>query len=150
MKSPIDEIVEFAADVKAGKGKVAPGSPMRFPEAASVNDGIAQGDLLLKVTNVVPDGFTKIENLKDQDRQLVVGNTTGAKHCLESLEGVTLYRPNNWTAESFIGPIFVSTQEAVVTHPVHGHVTIPAGMMIACEYQKEQDLIEAIERRARD
>ena len=150
MKSPIQEIVEFAADIRDGKGTVSPGTSMRFPEAASLNDAIAQGDLLLKVVDSVPAGFSKIENLKDADRQLVVGNTIGAKHALSSLAGVTLYRPAEWTVESFIGPVFVCSQEVDVTHPVHGHVTIPANTMIACEYQKEMDLIEAIERRARD
>ena len=149
-KSAIQEITEFASDVKAGKGVVTPGTPINFPAAASVNDAIAQGDLLLKVVDSIPAGFSKIENLKDADRQLVVGNTVGAKHALSSLDGVTLYRPAEWTVESFIGPIFVCSQECSVTHPVHGDVTVPAGMTIACEYQKELDLIEAIERRARD
>lgn len=153
--SPIQEIVGFANDVKEGRGTVAPGTAVEFPAAASVNDAIAQGDLLLKVVDSVPAGFSKVENLKDTDRQLVVGNTIGAKHALSHLNGVTLYRPAEWTAESFIGPVFVCSQEVSVTHPVHGDVSVPAGTMIACEYQKELDLkeldlIEAIERRARD
>jgi len=150
MSEAIGEITRFAEDIKAGKGTVQPGAPMRFPEAASVNDAIAQGDLLLKVVNSVPEGFSKIKKLTEQDRQLVVGNTIGAKHALSHLNGVTLYRPAQWNAESFIGPIFVADNEVAVTHPVHGDVTVPAGTMIACEYQKELDLIEALERRARD
>jgi hypothetical protein len=148
--SAIQEITKFAEDIKAGNGPVQPGAPMRFPDAVSVNDAIAQGDLLLKVVNSVPAGFTKVDKLEPKDMQLVVGNTVGAKHALSHLNGVTLYRPAEWTVESFIGPIFVCNQEVAVTHPVHGNVTVPANTMIACEYQKELDLIEAIERRARD
>jgi hypothetical protein len=150
MKSAIQEITKFAEDIKAGNGPVQPGAPMRFPDAVSVNDAIAQGDLLLKVVDSVPAGFTKVDKLEPKDMQLVVGNTVGAKHALSHLNGVTLYRPAEWTIESFIGPVFVCNQEVSVTHPVHGNVTVPANTMIACEYQKELDLIEAIERRARD
>lgn len=130
--------------------KVQPGMPASFTEAASVGDFGWQGDLKLIVVDVVPTGYVKIAKPKAADKQLVPGNTEGAKHCLDSLDGVTLYRPKEWSDESLDGPCLVLTKARKILHPTHGHVTIPAGMTILCRYQREWDKELAQELRARD
>ncbi len=78
------------------------------------------------------------------------GRRKGSKHCLDSLAGVKIYRPSDWSEESLAGPCLVLSAERVIMHPVHGAVTIPAGLIVGCRYQREWDREVARERRARD
>src|SRR5687767_13632721 len=80
--------------------KVKPGQPERFTEACTAGDAIRQGDLYLVLAEAVPSGYEQVATPKDADRQLVPGNTVGAKHCLDSLDGVELWRPAQWTEET--------------------------------------------------
>lgn len=133
--------------IKSGNHTVQPGQPQRFSEAAVENDTIAQGDLYLIVREGgIPEGYTEGKTVV----QLVPGQTQGAKHCLDSVEGVTMYFPKNWNEADLAGPIFVADREVEVLHPVHGNVTIPAGFMIECRYQREWDAELARERRNAD
>ena len=147
----IEQIEQHATKIKNGEhDRVFPGMPLSMSRAMVAGDAIAQGDLLLVVHDAIPNEYVKIEHPQDADRQLVPGNTVGARHCLDSLEGIVLYRPTKWDEESFDGPFFQTTQERVVMHPTHGSVTVPGGMTIGCHYQKEFDAIQMRERRARD
>jgi hypothetical protein len=149
--TPIEKLQRHAKRIANGNHeRVKPGMPFRITEAASVGDGVWQGDLGLEIVADVPAEYTLIEKPKDIDRQLVPGNTQGAKHCMDSLDGVTLYRPHNWNAESMVGPCLVLSQERTVLHPTHGPVTIPAGFTVQCRYQREFDAEQRRERRARD
>ncbi len=147
----IDEMQAHAKRIASGMdAQVKPGQPARFSEACAPGDSIRQGDLYLDIVESIPKDFVKVEKPTDVDKQLVPGNTQGAKHCLSSLIGVTLYRPKDWNEESLVGPAFVSTKEVSVLHPTHGHVIVPAGTTVACNYQREWSKEEARERRARD
>jgi len=149
--SVIEKIQKHAAKIRNGEhDKIGPGVPVTMSNALVAGEGVAQGDLNIIVADSVPSGYVLIEKPKSQDKQLVPGNTVGAKHCLDSLDGVTLYRPKQWTEESLDGPCLVLTQERTVLHPTHGAVTIPAGMTVVCHYQREWDRELANERRARD
>lgn len=147
----IDKVQRHAKRIASGKdAKVRPGQPERFTAAATIGDAIVQGDLYLVIAgSKPPKGYVRVD-AKDIDRQLVPGNTVGAKHCLDSLAGVTLYRPANWSEESLEGPYFQLTQERTVLHPTHGAVTIPAGMAVECHYQREWNLEQRKQQRARD
>ena len=146
--SVIQEIVEHAAKIKNGEhDRVQPGQPLRFSEACTVNDRIWQGDLALTISNKVPEGYTKP---KKEILQLVPGENVGARHVLDSLDGVEMYIPPNWNEESLVGPYLILSQERTVEHPVHGSVTIPAGFNVHCTYQREYDKEQERERRARD
>ncbi len=147
----IEKIQRTTKRIANGKDpRVKPGQPERFTAAATVGDSIRQGDLYVTIWEAVPADYVRIEKPKEIDKQLVPGNTVGAKHCLDSLDGVELYRPQNWTEESLEGPFLRLTKERTVIHPTHGHVTIPAGFGAICDYQREQDQEEKKERRARD
>lgn len=147
----IDRVVRHAKRIANGKDKtVQPGKPTRFPEAAAINDCGWQGDLCLTLVESVPAGFVRIKNLQEFDRQLVPGDTQGARHCLRSLDGVEIYRPSDWGPESLVGPCLVFSREGTIDHPTHGAVTIPAGMTIQCSYQREWDAELRRQRRNAD
>lgn len=147
----IELIEQHAALIRDGKHeRVSPGQPAAFTTACVADDCIWQGDLGLFVANEVPSGYVRIAKPTAQDKQLVPGNTEGAKHCLDSLAGVKLFRPQDWNAESLVGPCLVLTKERTILHPTHGAVTIPAGMTVVCRYQREYDDELRRERRAVD
>lgn len=149
--SVIENIQKHAEKIRNGEhDKIGPGVPVTMSIALMANEGVAQGDLNIIVADKVPERYVRIENPSGSDKQLVPGNTVGAKHCLDSLDGVTLYRPQRWTEESLDGPCLVLTQERTILHPTHGAVTVPAGMTVVCHYQREWDRELANERRARD
>ena len=146
---------------------VKPGQPVSFTEASTPGDSYWQGDLLvidrcdLKMTNDTFPGFAKATPKKDESQvdfnarltKLVLGETQGARHTLRSIEGVTVYHPENWTEESLVGPILVLDKNgngATIDHPVHGSITIPAGFTVGLRYQREWDKFQAQQRRARD
>lgn len=147
----IDKIVEHAQRIAKGEHeRVRPGLPMRFPEAAAVGDFGWQGDLKLTVIEQPLEGYVKVNNVSRNDLKLVPGETQGSRHCLDSAQGVTMYKPQNWPNSGLMGPAFVATEDRVVEHPTHGNVTIPAGMMIQCTYQREWDAEQRQERRNAD
>lgn len=149
--SVIISLVQHAEKIKSGECEsVKPGMPCRITEAWNVGDCAAQGDLLIVVLDKVPDSFSMVKNPKDVDRQLVPGNTIGAKHCLDSLNGVGIYRRADWGPESTDGPCLRVLSNRTITHPVHGDVLIPAGTIVGIYYQREWDRELAKERRSAD
>lgn len=129
---------------------VSPGQAVSFTTACVPGDCIDQGDLRLVVINKIPAGWKKVASPFSKDLQLVLGNTKGARHCLDSFKGVKLFHPENWTEESLYGPCLIFSEERKILHPVHGGVTVPAGLSILCRYQREYDKELAKERRVRD
>lgn len=129
---------------------VSPGLPFEISAAADVGDGVWQGDLGLEIVAGVPAGYERVKGNSAKLKQLVRGSTEGSRHCLDSLRGVELYHPANWTDESLVGPCFITKQQRVVQHPKHGDVTVPAGTTILCRYQREFDSEQRRERRNQD
>lgn len=140
----IDRVQEHLSEI------VKPGMPAAFTAACEPGDGIWQGDLGLEICATVPAGYKLVAKPTSRDKQLVPGNTRGARHCLDSLDGVTLYRPQEWNEDSLQGPCLVLTEDREVRHPVHGTVTVLAGQTILCRYQREWDKEQAKARRAAD
>jgi len=136
----MERIEKHADNIKLGNEKVKPGEAARFTEASVAGDCLAQGDLYLCIyEGKPPTGYVLVEKPTEQDKQLVPGNTQGSKHCLDSLDGVKLYRPENWTGDDLRGPLLVLSEERTVLHPTHGDVTIPAGFSVLCGYQPDYD-----------
>lgn len=151
MKTTIEKIQCHAQAIAAGEiEQVKPGMPAAFTSACVPGDCIRQGDLYLVIVDSPPTGYVPIAKPTEVDKQLVPGNTEGARHCLDSLAGVKLFRPQKWDEESLDGPCFTLTKERKVLHPTHGPVTIPAGMTVFCRYQREFDKEQQRERRTRD
>lgn len=150
-RTAIERVERHAKRISAGEHEtVKPGQSFRITEAASIGDGAWQGDLGLEIVASVPSNYVQVIKPTKADKQLVPGNTQGAKHCLDSLQGVQIFRPSNWSEESLGGPCLVLTKERTILHPTHGAVTIPAGFTVLCRYQREWDKEQARERRARD
>lgn len=147
MLTAIDKITRRAQRIANGNDKIQPGQAARLSEAASVNDFARQGDLYLYVVAAVPPGYSKAAKPL---LQLVPGNTEGAKHCLDSLDGVELYLPAVWNEETLAGPCMKLSKERTVLHPTHGNISIPAGFTILCGYQREYDSELRRERRNAD
>lgn len=149
----IATIEKHAQQIAAGQAKVKPGQPFRFSEAAQSGDGVWQGDLGICLIDKVPAGMVRVEKPSEQDKQLVPGNTQGSQHCLESLDGVTIYRPQAWPASAetdYIGPCLVAHTDVTILHPKHGPVTILAGSIVQCYYQREYDAEQRLVRRSLD
>lgn len=150
----IDELVKHADAIRHGDGEVKPGQPIHITKGFAPGDGVWQGDLGLEVIEKVPSGYKLVKPAdgkeKDQLRQLVPGNTQGARHCLQTLKGVKVYRRDDWGPNSLLGPVLAFSEPNVIDHPTHGPVHVPAGTMIKCRYQREWDAEQARERRSID
>lgn len=147
----IDRIRDHAQMIAAGEHeRVKPGMAVAFTEACVPGDAIRQGDLYLVLRDAVPAGYVQLPKPKAADKQLVPGNTQGARHCLDSLAGVSLFRPEKLAEDSLAGPCFSTTRERKVLHPVHGVVVVPAGLVVQCIYQREYDRELQRARRAQD
>lgn len=149
----IERIQRHAQQIAAGEDAVKPGQAVRFTAACFPGDAIRQGDLYLVLVapGEVPPDYRPVERPTSADCQLVPGNTVGAKHCLDSIAGVELFRPSDWpNAERLDGPYVFCREKRTVLHPTHGAVTIPAGMAVQCHYQREFDSEQQRERRAAD
>lgn len=150
MIEAVDRVTSHAKRIADGAhDTIKPGMPFRIPDAWMHGDAGAQGDLVIICIDKVPSGYKLAKNLEAADMQLVPGNTEGAKHCLDSLEGVKLYRKQG-DDDSLDGPCVRVAVDRVITHPKHGHWTIPAGRLVKIEYAREFDAEQKRERRARD
>jgi hypothetical protein len=147
----IDRVLDHAKKIGNGEhDTIKPGQPFRIPDSWMAGECGAQGDLIVVVLDEIPAGYTQVKKPTKADRQLVPGNTEGAKHCLDSLKGVTLYRKDGWGPESLDGPAFTCKEDRVIEHPKHGPWTIPAGRTIGIEYARERDAEQQRERRNAD
>ena len=104
-----------------------------FPEAASVGDGIRQGDIYITLLKSVPHGSAIV---KEPSMQLAPGTTQGSRHCLSSLDGVTVYRLKDPTP--YDGPVLKVTEPVIVDHPEHGAWQLPCGVY-GISYQRTED-----------
>ena len=145
----IGRIERHARKIARGEYEsVRPGQPFRISEAATVGDGVAQGDLDLILVAAPPADYVRLDR---PSVQLVPGNTEGSRHCLDGLAGVEMWAPPGWpgVAEE-MGPCLRLSEERTVLHPKHGDVTIPAGSVVLCVYQREWDAMQARSRRNAD
>jgi hypothetical protein len=99
-------------------------------EIVDVGDEIRQGDLYITRIKDVPTGATKS---KAQQAQLAPGTTQGSRHCLRSLDGVTLHTIDR--AGPLDGPIIEAREGCAIDHPEHGNIVLPAGVY-AITYQR--------------
>jgi len=146
----IDNMQTHIQRSRDGLERVKPGQRADFNDAHTPGDMIRQGDLYITKIESVPTGYTRVEKPTEADRQLVPGNTEGAKHCLSSLDGVTLHRSKNHGQENNLdGPCVEVTKPVDIMHPTHGHVGLTEGTY-SIGYQREYDRELEQERRAAD
>ena len=99
-------------------------------QTMEVGDSWAQGDILIRKIEGVPDGSVVASS---PDRQLAPGNTQGSRHCLSTLSGVTVHTIPD--ANALEGPVFTVDDEVTVEHPEHGDVVLGPGCY-AITYQR--------------
>lgn len=116
--------------IREAAEKIKNGDPQRFPEAGSAGDYFRQGDIYVTRLDKVPDKA----NLATFVYQLAVGETRGARHCLDAKDGVTMYRVEN--ADVLTGPVIDLAQERTITHPEHGDLILTPGVY-SITYQRQ-------------
>ena len=123
--------------------KIRNDGEQRFPAAATPGDCWRQGDVYITLLDAVPDTANPVV---PPVLRLVPGTTQGSRHCLDSLDGVAMYRLAD--ADHLDGPVLTCDQERTVTHPEHGDVVLPPGIY-GIRYQRDLDAEER-ERRVLD
>lgn len=117
------ELKEHAESIKNDEHQVV--GPM------AVGDTYWQGDLgVVYYGEALPKDAEPIE----ASAQLVPGQTEGARHVLESVEGIGFYRRKNATVCD--GPFLVAPAGFRVNHPRHGDLTFGSGIY-AIIYQRQ-------------
>ena len=94
----------------------------------SPRDAWAQGDLLLVCLSEKP--AVRLDRVESPALQLAPGDTQGSRHCLESLDGITVWRrgdPGDGE-DPLDGPILEAPRGLRVNHPEHGDVSLPPGI----------------------
>ncbi len=160
MKSKASEAIvlieDHARTVKEGRHEtVKPGQPFSFNPAHEVGEGVWQGDLGIAIIAGVPDGYDLVKKPTTADRKLVPGSEDGAKHHLDSFDGVKLYHPKGWgkDMEMLAGPVLVVSKPRQIVHSgsgQHGTVGLCEGNTYGITYQRVWENEEARERRSRD
>jgi len=166
----IKNLIEFQNKLINGDLPVQAGQNETLSPAASVGDFFWQGDLKFTVINFndflksktisITHPDTRTEDIKyteiqpkEEDKQLVPGNTIGAKHCLEHLN-VRYFVPEKWSRnesyDSLFGPVIYYKTENKILHNEHGIPSIPKDMCILNTYQRNLDQETKRETRARD
>lgn len=131
-------VVSVFEEVKKVADSIKDDSVRRFPEAASVGDTFRQGDIYITLISSLP---TDVEF--SNNRQLAEGDTQGSRHIIDG--DCNIYRKKSPTMLE--GP-YLQVKEAIITHPEHGHVSLPIGCY-SITYQKNLDAEER-EMRAMD
>lgn len=155
----ITKIKSHATRISKGNAKVKPGQPARLTSASKPTtatergDGVWQGDLGIEVID--PAFMMSLPGYQPANpvSQLVPGNTTGSRHCLQDTSTVdTFLLPDGFGPkyEALLGPMFSCTADTTVTHPTHGDVLIDAGLSVRIRYQRNLEAETARERRALD
>jgi len=94
-----------------------------FPLAATPDcDYVRQGDVYIWLVSKLPQDAKPVKAIE----QLAPGTTKGSRHCLDSLNGVTMFVRLN--ANELQGPFMRLDCERVVTHPEHGDWRLPPGL----------------------
>lgn len=124
-----DEVSHVASKAESIKSDAT----QRFPEAASIGDGVRQGDIYITLIGEIPGGASVV---KKRQSQLAPGDTQGSRHCLSNVRNVRMYSLPN--ATPYDGPVLEVRKEVTVTHPEHGDWILPRGVY-AISYQRTQD-----------
>lgn len=109
---------------------------LRTPQL-SPGDFVRQGDLYIYALPGIPEKGVKPISA---EMQLAPGTTQGSRHCLNSLNGVKMYRQvnaDNTPIENPLqGPIMDLAEPCTVTHPEHAHIQLPPGAYVVT-YQRD-------------
>jgi len=161
----VQELVQVVASIRDGSHEtIRMGEEFRFSESCNAawdyGDAVFQGDMVVKlVDRAIPNNYNlatseQLEKMMRLGLGLVPGNDTteGSRHCLDSLDGVTVYLPNGYEDEgNLLGPLLHLDKGCRISHPRHGDVIVPGCFnAVVIGYQREYDLEQKISIRAQD
>lgn len=112
---------------------------IRTPGSMSPGDFGRQGDLYFTALDRVPKGAKLDEK---PSLQLAPGETQGSRHCLDSLEGVKVYRVPS--ANAIQGPVLDLTEARTVEHPEHAHVRLEPGVYAVTHQRSYAEELRAV------
>lgn len=115
--------METANVMKKIEETAAASSPsLRNIHRMKVGTFIRQGDVYLeRIARLPADAGVAVA-----DRQLAAGTTQGSRHVAEGA-GVKVYAAPK-KAHALTGPFVVSKERFLLTHPEHGHFSLPGGI----------------------
>lgn len=112
-------------------------------EVMDPSDVLRQGDIyLIRLESCLP-----ADKNPWPSRQLAVGTSQGSRHVAEgecevyrpveadAIQALTSLVPATRNHQQFIGPAIHASEPITITHPEHGHRTLPAGDYLVT-YQK--------------
>jgi hypothetical protein len=123
-------------------------------EVMSPGDNVRQGDIYIVLLDCKPAEASPFKG-----RQLAPGNTQGSRHIVEgdcrlftpteadAIRILTGLVPATKAHRQFLGPVIVAAEPVTITHPEHGHRTLPAGTYLVT-YQRTR--LDSELRRAED
>lgn len=97
-----------------------------------VGEFVAQGDINLIRIPDLPQGVYLDKN---PQKQLVEGNSKGARHCLNSLDKVKIYHLDNPNPLQICIIEFLSG-ETILTHPEHKHLRFTQPCFVLVTHQR--------------
>lgn len=139
--------------VRKSAERIRNGDPASI-EVMGPGDVVRQGDLYLTCLDCQP-----VKASAFAGRQLAPGTSQGSRHVVEGL--CELYTPAESSAldaihhvvpatkghRQFLGPVIHAREPITITHPEHGHRTLPAGTYLVT-YQRTR--LDSELRRAED
>ena len=94
----------------------------------SVGYGVAfaqQGDIYIR--KVDAKALCKPKNgIANHSGQLAPGNSRGSRHCVDTRK-VRVFEHPGAKENPLQGPVLLSGERFTITHPEHGHITLPPG-----------------------
>lgn len=127
---------------------------LRMVRVFEVGQHARQGDIYLrylgpKMTSELKKKLASRMGEETTNMQLAPGTNKGSRHILAPSGGTcTVYAPAKGRPE-IEGPVFMTTERIVVTHPEHAHVSIPSGVY-EVTFQVDHREEEAKQRRVQD
>lgn len=129
---------------------------LRFVDKIEVGEHVRQGDIAIlcigngKLTEALKKEKKARLGAETDNHQLAPGTNKGSRHILAptKAKSLTVFTPAQGRPE-IEGPIFETTERVTITHPEHGHISIPAGTY-QVDYQVDHRSEEAKQRRVQD
>lgn len=114
---------------KAIEEKAATSKPsLRNIAKMTIGQVIRQGDLYVEKVKAA-----HLHGEKVAARQLAIGNTQGSRHVAEG--EVSVFEPSD-SKNVLLGPVVKAETRWTLTHPEHGHFSLPAGVY-QVRYQRD-------------
>lgn len=112
-------------------GNTATETFKKIEEKAVISKPFTRHISEMNIGNVIRQGDIYVEKVDDNHhhasdkamRQLAIGNTQGSRHIADG--DVEIFSPSE--KSPLVGPVVKAQSRWILTHPEHGHFSLPAG-----------------------